>query len=115
MKPTVNATRTQSVLLVILASVTNSFLQSFQTKWLFSSLQGNSGNLRNGENDFEGRVFAKEKVGEGAGREESWPQGMKSVNMGNLPPLEVGFSVSDQPWLWKWWRKDRELMTSSAT
>lgn len=35
---------------------------------------------------------------EGAGRVESWPQGMKSANMGNLPPLEVGLSVSDQPY-----------------
>lgn len=39
----------------------------------------------------------QKKRWEGTGREESWPQGMKSVNMGNLPPLEVGFSVSDQP------------------
>lgn len=35
---------------------------------------------------------------EGAGRGESWPQGMKSVNTGNLPPLEVGLSVSEQPY-----------------
>lgn len=42
----------------------------------------------------ESGVFAKEEV-------EGCREGMKSVNTGNVQPFEVGFSVSDQPTLWK--------------
>lgn len=56
----------------------------------------------------ESGVFAKEEVG-------GCREGMKSVNTGNLQPLEVGFSVSDQPYTLEMVAERSGLMTSSAT